>query len=81
MRALIGKWFDIVLWKRILAALVLGAIAGYFLGDTVNNFKWVGDLFIRMIKMLIVPLVFLTLVSGVTAMSEALLAHGKTWDR
>ena len=70
MKTLIRKWFDIVLWKRILAALVLGAIAGYFLGDRVESFKWVGDLFIRMIKMLIVPLVFLTLVSGVTAMSD-----------
>ena len=70
MRAVARRWFGIVLWKRILAALVLGAIAGLVVGDASEQIKWVGDLFIRMIKMLIVPLVFVTLVSGVTAMKD-----------
>ena len=70
IRRLARRWFGIVLWKRILAALVLGAIAGFFIGDASQQIKWIGDLFIRMIKMLIVPLVFVTLVSGVTAMKD-----------
>jgi Na+/H+-dicarboxylate symporter len=65
-----GWWFRIVLWKRILLALVLGAVAGYFLGDAAESLRWVGDLFIRLIRMLIVPLVFVTLVSGVAAMGD-----------
>lgn len=68
--SLARKWFAIILWKRILAALVLGAVAGLLMGDAAEQVKWVGDLFIRMIKMLIVPLVFVTLVSGVTAMKD-----------
>ncbi len=70
MRILVRRWFGIVLWKRILLALVLGAIAGLALGETAEQIKWIGDLFIRMIRMLIVPLVFVTLVSGVIAMKD-----------
>jgi Na+/H+-dicarboxylate symporter len=64
------RWFAIVLWKRILGALVLGALAGLAIGEAAEQIKWIGDLFIRLIRMLIVPLVFATLVSGVTAMKD-----------
>jgi len=64
------RWFAIVLWKRILGALVLGALAGLAIGEAAEQIKWIGDLFIRLIRMLIVPLVFVTLVSGVTAMKD-----------
>lgn len=58
------------LWQKILIALVLGLIAGILLGDTATYLKPVGDLFIRLIKMLIVPLVFFSLVAGVTSMND-----------
>lgn len=70
MKAIFGRWFAIALWKRILGALVLGAIVGWFMGEAAVDIKWIGDLFIRMIRMLIVPLVFVTLVSGVASMKE-----------
>ena len=70
IRNLARRWFAIVLWKRILLALVLGAIAGLALGEAAEQIKWIGDLFIRMIRMLIVPLVFVTLVAGVIAMKD-----------
>ena len=65
-----GLWFGIVLWKRILAALVLGGIFGLLVGDQAESIKWIGDIFVRLIRMLIVPLVFVTLVSGVTAIQD-----------
>jgi Na+/H+-dicarboxylate symporter len=68
--SLARRWFGIVLWKRILAAMALGAIAGYLLGERAESIEWIGTLFIRLIKMLIVPLVFVTLVSGVTAIQD-----------
>ncbi|AKM06558.1 dicarboxylate/amino acid:cation symporter [Pelagerythrobacter marensis] len=70
IRSLASRWFAIVLWKRILVALVLGALAGLALGESAEQIRWIGDLFIRMIRMLIVPLVFVTLVSGVIAMKD-----------
>ncbi len=70
MGNLAKRWFEIVLWKRILGALILGGIVGYFIGDQAESIKWIGDIFVRLIRMLIVPLVFVTLVSGVTAIQE-----------
>ncbi|HEX2561687.1 dicarboxylate/amino acid:cation symporter [Phenylobacterium sp.] len=63
-------WFDVVLWKRIFGALVLGAIAGALLGEAAESIKWVGDLFIRLIRMVVVPLVFVSIVAGVTGMGD-----------
>ena len=46
----------------------MGADAG---GNFATNYiGWIGDLFLRLIRMLIVPLVFFTLVSGIIAMGD-----------
>ncbi len=63
-------WFKIPLWKRIIAALILGAIIGSIWGEGAANIKWIGDIFIRLIRMIVVPLVFVTLVSGIVAMGD-----------
>ncbi len=63
-------WFEMKLWKRILIALVLGVIVGQIFGEGAANIKWIGDLFIRLIRMIVVPLIFVTLVSGVVAMGS-----------
>ncbi|MBS9782228.1 MAG: dicarboxylate/amino acid:cation symporter [Arcobacter sp.] len=63
-------WQKIDLWKRIIGALILGLLVGIFFGDFAKELKPIGTLFINLIKMLIVPLVFVTLVSGVTAMED-----------
>ncbi len=63
-------WFRIPLWKRIIAALILGAIIGSIWGEGAASIKWIGDIFIRLIRMIVVPLVFVTLVSGIVAMGD-----------
>ena len=63
-------WFAIALWKRILLALALGVIAGMIWGPGAASVSWLGDLFVRLIRMVVVPLVFVTLVSGVVAMGD-----------
>ncbi len=63
-------WFGIDLWKRILAALVLGAAVGYAWGEGATAIGWIGTLFVRLIRMLVVPLVFLTIASGVAALAD-----------
>jgi len=63
-------WFKIPLWKRVLGALILGAIVGSLWGEGAANIKWIGDIFIRLIRMIVVPLVFVTLVSGIVAMGD-----------
>jgi Na+/H+-dicarboxylate symporter len=75
-----SKWQAITLWKRVLIGLFLGLGIGltmrYGLGvekaaslaDT--GIKPFGDAFVRLIKMLIIPLIATTLVAGVTAMGD-----------
>lgn len=70
MKFLFGWWFGITLWKRILLALVLGAVAGYFWGEAALQIRWIGDLFVRLIRMLVVPIVFITLAAGVSSMAN-----------
>ncbi|NWN83847.1 MAG: dicarboxylate/amino acid:cation symporter [Halomonas sp.] len=63
-------WRRIPLWQKILTGLVLGVLAGALMGESASIFKPIGDIFISAIKMLIVPLVFSTLVVGITAMRD-----------
>ncbi len=67
---MLKAWFDIVLWKRVLVALVLGIGFGLLIPDAIPYISWVGEVFVRLIRMVIVPLIFLTLVSGVIAMGD-----------
>ena len=67
---MLKTWFAIALWKRILLALVLGVIVGMVWGPGASSISWLGDLFVRLIRMVVVPLVFVTLVSGVVAMGD-----------
>jgi Na+/H+-dicarboxylate symporter len=63
-------WLDVTLWKRILLGLVLGAALGLVIGEQAMGIKWVGDLFVRLIRMIVTPLVFFSIVSGIAGMGD-----------
>ena len=75
-----GKWQAITLWKRVLIGLVVGMGIGLAMRsglgeETATKYsdtaiKPFGDAFVRLIKMLIIPLISTTLVVGVTAMGD-----------
>jgi Na+/H+-dicarboxylate symporter len=67
---MLSTWFEIALWKRILGALVLGVIVGMLWGPGSESLSWIGDIFMRLIRMVVVPLVFVTLISGVVSMGD-----------
>ncbi len=67
---LMGSRTDLKLWVRVMIALLLGAIIGFIFGDLTQSSKWIGDLFVRFIRMLIVPLIFTSLVAGVVSMGD-----------
>lgn len=56
------------LW--IIVAMVIGIIVGAFMGPEASMFKPLGDLFIQLIKMLVVPLVLVSIISGASALGE-----------
>lgn len=63
-------WFRQQLYVQILVAIVVGVALGLAFGDRVALIEPIGTIFIRLLKMLIVPLTFLTLISGITKLDS-----------
>jgi aerobic C4-dicarboxylate transport protein len=65
-------WYKI-LYVQVLVAIVLGAIVGWLWPSFATNdwIKAMGDGFIKMIKMVIAPIIFCTVVSGIAHISDA----------
>ncbi len=58
------------LWQQVIIGFVLGIIAGIVLGEKAASLKIFGTLFFNLIKMVIVPLIFFALLSGITSMDS-----------
>ena len=58
------------LTTQIFLGLLLGACFGYFLPEVGSQLKPLGDAFIRMIKMIVVPLIFSTLIVGIAGTGD-----------
>jgi aerobic C4-dicarboxylate transport protein len=54
----------------VLAAILLGVIIGHVWPETGEALKPLGDAFIKLVKMIIAPVIFLTLVTGIAGMTE-----------
>lgn len=63
-------WKKVALWKKILIGVVIGLIIGFASPKAAEFIKPLGDIFLRMLKMLIVPLVFFSITSGVCKMGD-----------
>jgi Na+/H+-dicarboxylate symporter len=58
------------LWQQIMLGMVLGAVFGFVVGEHAIIAKPVGDLFINMIKMIVVPLIFFSISSSIASMEQ-----------
>ncbi|MBC8018378.1 MAG: dicarboxylate/amino acid:cation symporter [Verrucomicrobia bacterium] len=65
-----GKKFYQVLYFQVLAAIVVGVVLGYFQPDLGSSMKPLGDGFIKLIKMIIAPIIFCTVVTGIAGMED-----------
>jgi aerobic C4-dicarboxylate transport protein len=57
------------LYFQVIGAIVLGAAVGHFYPDTGAALKPLGDGFIKLVKMVIAPVIFLSVVSGIAGMT------------
>ncbi|MDC1106804.1 dicarboxylate/amino acid:cation symporter [Prolixibacteraceae bacterium] len=55
---------------QILIALVLSGLFGYFLKEYVVYVSWMGDIFLRSLKMIVIPLVLTSVASGIAKLGE-----------
>jgi aerobic C4-dicarboxylate transport protein len=58
------------LYVQVIIGILLGITLGYVSPTYASEVKPLADIFIKLIKMLISPIIFLTLVSGIAAMSD-----------
>ncbi len=56
---------------QILAALILGALAGVVLGESVLAVSFMGDLFLKALRMVIVPLILTSIICGVSGLGAS----------
>lgn len=58
------------LYFQILCAVALGVLVGHVWADQAVTLKPLGDAFIKLIKMMIAPVVFCTIVTGIAGMTD-----------
>ncbi|HEY0683926.1 MAG TPA: dicarboxylate/amino acid:cation symporter [Steroidobacter sp.] len=70
------RWYS-SLYIQVLIAIAIGVLLGHYFPETATHFKPLGDGFIKLIKMMIAPIIFCTVVTGIAGM-ENMKAIGKT---
>src|SRR6266850_1922477 len=68
-RASRRPWYT-VLYVQVLIAIALGVLLGHFYPKTGTALKPLGDAFIALIKMMIAPVIFCTVVHGIASMRD-----------
>jgi len=58
------------LYVQVLTAIAIGVALGYFYPETGASMKPLGDGFIKLIKMIIAPIIFCTVVAGIAGMED-----------
>lgn len=58
------------LYVQVLAAIAAGVLLGHFYPQTGEAMKPIGDGFIKLVKMIIAPVIFLTIVTGIAGMRD-----------
>ena len=62
-------WYKI-LYIQVLIAIALGVLLGTVAPEAAKSVKWLGDLFIALIRMMIAPVIFCTIVHGISSMGD-----------
>jgi Na+/H+-dicarboxylate symporter len=68
---MLRRWIEVPLWKRVLWALALGLVFAFVWPEATPAVQFMGDLFVRAIRMLVVPIVLVTIAAGITALGDA----------
>ena len=56
---------------QILVAMLFGCLVGYLWPQSAESLRPLGDLFIRLVRMVVAPIIFCTVVHGIASVGEA----------
>lgn len=62
--------FHQILYVQVIFAIILGILLGHFYPEFGESLKPLGDAFIKIVKMIIAPVIFLTVVTGIASMTN-----------
>ncbi len=82
-KGMLDWYFNSNLLSRILIGLIAGAVLGIVLGygdpgmvkSFVDNTKFFGDIFIRLLKMIVVPVILFSLIAGAASIAPSRLGR------
>ena len=57
----------------MIVGIIAGGLSGYVFGHEMEAVAWIGELFLRMLKMVIVPLIVASMVVGVSMVGAAVV--------
>lgn len=63
------RWYK-VLYIQVIIAIIIGVLLGHFFPSVGESMKPFGDAFIKLVKMIISPVIFLTIVLGIAEMTN-----------
>ncbi len=59
------------MYQKIFLGLILGAVVGHFLGENSKYLKPIGDIFINLIKLVVIPLIFFSVLTSIISFSKS----------
>lgn len=69
------QYRSVPLIYRITLAFILGSAAGILFGERMTIVQPLGDLFLRLLNMLVIPIIVFTLLTGIRQLSPARLGR------
>jgi len=67
------------MWQQILLAMILGLAVGHFVGEPAKMLAPLGDIFMSLIRMCVIPVVFVSLVCGIASLSDMATMRRMAW--
>jgi Na+/H+-dicarboxylate symporter len=68
---MLTSWFTRPLWQRVAVAFALGILAGALVGEKSTVwFKPISDVYLNLVRMVVIPLVFFTIASSVARLAD-----------
>ncbi|GLQ46731.1 dicarboxylate:amino acid:cation symporter DAACS family protein [Dyella lipolytica] len=67
------------MWHQILIAMILGLAVGHFIGEPAKVLQPLGDIFMSLIRMCVIPVVFVSLVCGIMSLSDMAAMRRIAW--